>query len=192
MKITVILGSTRPNRKGERVAKWFLSQLKSSDHISYELMDLKNYPLPFYNEVESPDNLNGNYTNEVAKKWATIVNASDGFILITPEYNHGVSAVIKNALDYVYNEWKNKPISFVSYSNGLGAGIRAVEQLRLITNTLQMAPLQYAIHLPRVQELIDENGVATNNAINNGVAKLQNQIEWWATTLKNGRNIQAD
>ena len=192
MKISVILGSTRPNRQGERVAKWLMSQLNKDAQVNYELIDLKDYPLPFYNEIESPDKLKGNYSNDVAKQWAAKVNESDGFILITPEYNHGVAAVIKNALDFVYDEWKNKPISFVSYSNGLGAGIRAVEQLRLITNTLQMAPMQYAIHLPRVQDTIDESGNALNSIINNGVEKLQNQLEWWAFALKKARDNQVN
>jgi len=116
MKIAVILGSIRGIRRGGRVAKWLMPQLLKRKDIDVELLDLKDYPLPFYNESDSPEGLEGNYTNEIGKKWAEKIGEKDGFILITPEYNHGTSGVLKNALDWVYYEWNKKPVAFISYS----------------------------------------------------------------------------
>src|SRR6266480_3696365 len=132
MKIAVILGTTRKVRRGERVAKWLMPQLSKFEGINFELLDLRDYPLPFYAEDNSPDSLENGYSNETATKWAAKIGEADAFIIITAEYNHGPTAVLKNALDYVYKEWNQKPVGFVSYASGAAAGIRAVEQLRTI------------------------------------------------------------
>lgn len=115
MKIAVILGSIREIRRGGRVAKCLMSQLAQFKDIEFELLDLKDYPLPFFNESNSPQGLEGNYTNETAKKWAAKIGEADAFIIITPEYNHGTSGVLKNPLDWVYQEWNNNqlPLSVI-------------------------------------------------------------------------------
>src|SRR3989344_7658811 len=158
MKIGVILGSIREIRRGGRVAKWLTTQIKTYKNFEWELLDLKDYPLPFYNESNSPEGLEGNYTNKIGKKWAEKIGEFDGFIIITPEYNHGTPAVLKNALDWVYYEWNRKPVAFISYSPNSDGGIRAVEQLRLNSIELQMVPINQSIYITKVLDTLDENG----------------------------------
>lgn len=187
MKIGVILGSVRKIRRGGRVATWLMPQLKKIKEVEFELLDLRDYPLPFYSEDNSPEGLQGNYTNELAKKWAAKIGEMDGFLIITPEYNRGTSAVLKNALDWVYQEWNKKPVAFVSYAPGAAAGIRAVEQLRLNTIELQMAPMREAVHISNVLDTIDEKGNLLKGHYNERVAKVIDELVWWTKALKTAR-----
>lgn len=188
MKIGVILGSIRKIRRGERVAKWLMPQLAKFKEAEFELLDLRDYPLPFYSEDNSPDSLENGYTNEVAKIWAGKIGEKDGFIIINSEYNHGPAAVLKNALDWVYNEWVKKPVAFVSYAPGAGAGIRAVEQLRENVIELQMAPMREAIHISHVLNTIDEQGNLLKGHLNERVVIVMEQLLWWAKALKTARD----
>ena len=142
----VIIGSTRQNRFSEKPARYIFDELKKKENIQVELIDLRDWPLPFYDEVVSPAVNKGNYSNELGKKWAVKVGEADGYIMVTPEYNHGYSAVLKNALDWVFPEWNGKPVGFVSYGNVGGA--RAIEQLRQVVIELEMVPIRSAIHIP--------------------------------------------
>lgn len=187
MKIAIILGSIREIRRGGRVAKWLLLHLLKRNDAEVELLDLKDYPLPFFNESNSPEGLEGNYTNKFAKKWAAKIGASDGFIIITPEYNHGTSGVLKNALDWVYYEWNRKPVAFISYSPNAAGGIRAVEQLRQNVIELQMTPVPEAIHIPYILDTIDENGILLKGHFNERLEKLMIELLWWTNVLKTGR-----
>ncbi len=187
MKVAVILGSTRKMRRGERVAKWLMSQLAKVEGVEFELLDLRDYPLPFFAEDNSPDSLENGYSDPVATRWASKIGEADAFILIVSEYNHGPTAVLKNALDYVYNEWNKKPVSFVSYATGSGAGIRAVEQLREITVELQMAPMQAAVHIGRVLDIIDDNGNLLKGHYNERLTVVIEQLLWWAEALNSAR-----
>lgn len=187
MKVAVILGSIRKVRRGERVVKWLIPELKKIKDIRVELLDLRDYPLPFYAEDTSPDSLENGYSIDIATKWAAKIKEADAFIIITPEYNHGPPAVLKNALDYVYKEWNKKPVTFVSYAWGSAGGIRAVEQLRTITIELQMAPMQAAIHIGNVLQTIDENGKLLKGHYNERVAVIMEQLLWWAKALKTAR-----
>ncbi len=188
MKIGVLLGSIRKVRRGERVAKWLMPQLAKFKDVEFELLDLRDYPLPFYAEDNSPDSLENGYSNEVATKWAAKIGEKDAYIIITSEYNHGPAAVLKNALDYVYNEWVKKPVAFVSYAPGAGAGIRAVEQLRENTIELQMVPMREAVHISHVLDTIDENGNLLKGHYNERVDKVVEQLLWWAKALKAARD----
>ena len=188
MRIAVILGSIRKVRRGERVAKWLMSELKNFKDAEFELLDLRDYPLPFFDEVTSPDGLKGKYSTKVANKWAAKIKAADGFIIITPEYNHGPTAVLKNALDYVYNEWNKKPVTFMSYAYGSAAGIRAVEQLRQVTIELQMVPMQAAVHIGHVLETLDEEGNLVKSHLNERLKVVMEQLFWWANALKVARD----
>ncbi len=187
MKIGVILGSIRKVRRGGRVAKWLMPELSKIKEAKFELLDLRDYPLPFYAEDSSPDSLENGYTDEVATKWAAKIGEMDGFILIVSEYNHGPTAVLKNALDYVYKEWNKKPVGFVSYATGAAGGIRAVEQLRQVVVELQMAPMHTAIHITSVLDTIDEEGKLLKGNYNERVIKMVEQLLWWANALKTAR-----
>jgi len=188
MKIGVILGSIRKIRRGERVAKWLMPQLSQFKDVEFELLDLRDYPLPFYSEDNSPDSLENGYTNKMATKWAAKIGEKDAFIIIAAEYNHGPAAVLKNALDWVYNEWVKKPIAFVSYAPGAGSGIRSVEQLRENVIELQMAPMREAIHISHVLDTIDEKGNLAKGHYNDRVVIVVEQLLWWAKALKEARD----
>ncbi|MFN8310312.1 MAG: NAD(P)H-dependent oxidoreductase [Chitinophagales bacterium] len=128
MKTGIIIGSTRPNRLGEGVAAWVLEQSRQFHELEFEVLDLKAFELPLLNEPVPASASKGNYQHQHTRKWAEAVNACQSFVFVTPEYNHGTSAALKNAIDYLFQEWDGKPCAFVSY--GAAGGIRAVEQLR--------------------------------------------------------------
>jgi NAD(P)H-dependent FMN reductase len=145
-KIHVIIGSTRQNRFSEKPARYIFDELKKKEGIQVELIDLRDWPLPFFDEPISPARLKGNHSNDFVNKWAAKVGEADGYIIVTPEYNHGYPAILKNALDWVFAEWNKKPVGFVGYGNAGGA--RAVEQLRQVVIELQMVPMSNAIAIP--------------------------------------------
>lgn len=189
LKVKIILGSTRQNRFSDKPGAWILEEAKKKEGIDAEVLDLRDYPFPFFNEPMSPATVkDGAYSNEVAKEWATKIKEADAFIIITPEYNHGTSGVLKNALDYIYAEWNNKPVGFVSYG-GVG-GARSVEQLRQIAVELQMAPIRNSVHIPQHWNLLDEKGNLKENALlpfDKSLDSLFNQIIWWGQALKTAR-----
>jgi NAD(P)H-dependent FMN reductase len=133
-KIQVIIGSTRPGRVGEKIALWVMEQSKTQTDIEFELIDLAAWDLPFLDEPMPP--MMGMYTKDHTKKWAAKVSEADGFIFVTPEYNHGYPAALKNAIDFLHAEWNNKPVAFVGY--GVVGGARAIGQLNQVTTTLKM------------------------------------------------------
>lgn len=187
MKIGVILGSTRKVRRGERVAKWLMTQLQNFKEAEYELLDLRDYPLPFFAEDDSPDSLKNGYSTPVATDWAKKIGEKDGFVIITAEYNHGPAAVLKNALDYVYTEWNRKPVAFVSYATGSSGGMRAVEQLRTIVGELQMADMQAAVHITNVLDTLSEEGHLLKGHYNERLQTVMEEFIWWLDALKMAR-----
>ena len=140
-KIAIILGSTRPGRNGEAVARWVLEQASSRTDAQFELVDLRDHPLPHLDEA-APASM-GMYAQPHTKAWAATIAGYDGFVFVTPEYNHGTTGVLKNAIDYLYAEWTNKAAGFVSY--GSAGGARAVEQLRLVMGELQIADVRQQV-----------------------------------------------
>lgn len=191
IKIKVIVGSTRQNRFSEKPAYWIFEEVKKKGGVDVELLDLRDYPMPFYNEPTSPAMIkDGNYPNEIVKKWAEKIKEADAYIVVTPEYNHGYPAVLKNAMDHVYYEWNNKPVGFVSYG-GVG-GARSVEQLRLVAIELQMAPIRNAIHIPTpvYMSMMNEKAPVKPElfeSLKNAKDNFLNQLLWWARALKAAR-----
>jgi len=147
-QIGIILGSTRPNRNGEQVAGWVLDVASRRHDADFELLDLRDYPLPHLDEPVPPSL--GQYQNEHTQQWAAKIASFDGFVIVTPEYNHGIPGVLKNAIDYLYAEWNNKAVGFVSY--GSAGGARAVEHLRLVAGELQMADVRQQVTLSMMTE----------------------------------------
>lgn len=146
LKIQIIIGTTRPGRFSQKAADWIYVLAQKRKDIDSELVDLRDYPLPFYNESLSPKALQGKYDKESVKKWAEKISQADGYIIVTGEYNHGYPAVLKNALDYIYFPWNNKPVGFISY--GTVGGARSVEQLRQVAIELVMTPIRESINIP--------------------------------------------
>ncbi|HAM25263.1 MAG TPA: NADPH-dependent FMN reductase [Microbacteriaceae bacterium] len=143
LKIGIIIGSTRPGRNGEAVGRWVHEIASKRADADYELVDLLDYNLPHLDEG-MPASM-GQYANEHTRQWAEKVAEFDGFIFVTPEYNHGTSGVLKNAIDFIYGEWNNKSAGFVSY--GAVGGTRAVEHLRLVVGELQIADVRAQVAL---------------------------------------------
>jgi len=141
LKIGIIIGSTRPGRNGAQVAEWVAALASERTDATFELVDLLDYNLPHLDEAV-PASM-GQYANEHTRNWAEKVASFDGYIFVTPEYNHSTSGALKNAIDFVYGEWNNKAAGFVSY--GANGGTRAVEHLRLIVGELQIADVRHQV-----------------------------------------------
>ena len=190
LKISIIVGSTRQHRFSEKPAQWIYEEAKKLAGVEPELLDLRDYPLPFFDEIMGPSSLNGNYSSDGAKEWAKKVAEADAFVVVTPEYNHGYPGVLKNAFDYAYNEWNNKPVAFVSYG-GVG-GARSVEQLRQVVIELQMAPIRNAVHIPGAKLFPILMGKAEwkpreDAALQDDAKKMLTQLLWWGHALKAAR-----
>ena len=145
IKIKIILGSVRQGRFGQRPASWINEELKSWEGVEAELLDLKDYPMPFFDSPTSPAMMNMKYADEKVQKWSNKINDGEAFIIVSPEYNHGYSSVLKNAMDWLLPEWSRKPVGFVSY--GSASGARAIEQLRQVAIELNMVPIKKSIHI---------------------------------------------
>jgi NAD(P)H-dependent FMN reductase len=138
LRVGIILGSTRPGRNGEAVAKWVYEIARQRSDAEFEFVDLKDYPLPHLDDPIPPSV--GQPHPEHALAWAAKIASLDAFVFVTPEYNHSTSGVLKNAIDFLYPEWNNKVAGFVSY--GSAGGVRAVEHLRLVMAELQVATVR--------------------------------------------------
>src|SRR4026207_1494560 len=159
LKIKVIVGSTRANRFGEKPASWIFELARKRSDLDVELLDLRDYPLPFFEEAMPPGLAKDGYTNPAVVKWRDKIKEADGFIIVTPEYNHGYPAVLKNALDYTYFAWARKAVAFVSW--GSAGGARGVEQLRMVAVELDMVPIRFAGALPKSWVIPGMSGVGT-------------------------------
>lgn len=184
LDIKIILGSTRANRFGEKPAQWIHELAAARNELSVELLDLREYPLPFFEEPFPPGYAKDQYSNPDVIRWRDKVREGDGYIICTPEYNHGYPAVLKNALDYTYYSWARKPVAFVSWG-GVG-GTRGVEQLRLVTLELDMTPLRWAVHIPNPWLVKDIADIDTEQN-RNSAAALLDHLTWWGRALKAAR-----
>lgn len=190
LNLKVIVGSTREGRFSEKVLPWIARGLDEQEGISYEILDLRDYNMPFYDQPMSPAMVkDGAYGNEVVRNFAKKIGEADAYLIIAPEYNHGYSAVLKNALDSVYGEWSNKTVGFVSYGS-VGGG-RVVEQLRTVAVELQMAPVRNAVHIQAPWFLLDESGNLKEGALADYEKSLNGtleQLKWWGEALKVARS----
>jgi NAD(P)H-dependent FMN reductase len=178
-RIAVILGSTRPGRRGEQVAHWVLDHAKTRDDAEFELIDLLDYPLPHLDEPLPPSM--GQYQNPHTQDWATTVSGFDGFVFVTPEYNHSTSGVLKNAIDYLYAEWNNKAMGVVSY--GITGGTRAAEHLRLIAGELQLADVRTNVALSMITDFKDFSELAPVAHQAEALHTLLDQVIAWSQAL---------
>jgi NAD(P)H-dependent FMN reductase len=178
--VAIILGSTRPGRNGEAVAKWVHDLASTRTDAKFELVDLLDFNLPHLDEVLPPSL--GQYANEHTKAWAATIGRFDGFVFVTPEYNHSTSGALKNAIDYLYAEWNNKAAGFVSYGS-LG-GARAVEHLRLIMAELQVADVRAQVALSLVTDFVNYSEFAPNGYHVAEVTAMLDQVVAWSKALE--------
>jgi NAD(P)H-dependent FMN reductase len=198
LSIKVILGSTREGRFGDKPAHWILGEAARRPDVDAELLDLRDFPLPFFDRPQSPAREGGVYANPAVARWAEKIAPADAYIVVSPEYNRGYPAVLKNALDHLYPEWVRKPIGFVSYGNAGGA--RAVEQLRLVAIELQMWPIRNGLHLPlevylaAMREPVPPNPevfAPMKNMFGDRVAMFFDDLLWAARALRAARDQKA-
>ena len=191
LKILVILGSTREGRYGDKPARWLHDRLAADPRLAPELVDLRDWPLPFFDQPRAPARVtDGNYGNDVANRWAATVAAADGFAITAAEYNHGYTAVLKNALDWLAREWRRKPVTFLGY--GALGGARAVEQLRGVAVELELAPIRHAVHISREVLLATmKEPVPANPAlfapVEPAAAAMIEELVWWGRALRHAR-----
>jgi NAD(P)H-dependent FMN reductase len=153
--LTVIIGSTRPGRAGLPIAQWFVERARRQGGFEVEVADLAEIDLPLLDEPSHPRF--GNYLHQHTLDWSARIGRADAVVFVTPEYNHGYPASVKNAIDYLHNEWKYKPVGFVSYG-GVAAGTRAVQQLKQVVTALKMVPIAESVNIPFHVQFFDEDG----------------------------------
>jgi NAD(P)H-dependent FMN reductase len=183
VKIGIVVGSSRPGRKADAVARWVLGIARDNGGAEYEIIDIRDLSLPLLDE-EIPPSL-GQYSHDHTKQWALRVAEFDGYIFVTPEYNHSVPGALKNAIDFVYGEWNNKAAGFVSY--GSAGGIRAVEHLRLTMAELQVATVRNQVALSLFTDFVDFTEFAPSEFQRHTVVALVDQLIPWVAALKSVR-----
>ncbi len=188
--ISVIMGSIREGRFSEKPARWILQHLKKRDGVDARLLDLRDFPMPFFDQPVPPSTPGKQpYADENVKKWTAAIAESDGFVFVTPEYNYGAPAVLKNAIDWVYPEWNRKAAGFVSYGSAMGA--RSVQQLRETAIELQLAPVRSSVHIPVPTLWAHYKGGDVDAGLaelEKPAAKLIDDLLWWTAALKTARD----
>jgi NAD(P)H-dependent FMN reductase len=185
LNLKIIIGSTRPGRKGEPVANWFYDIAKQHTEFSSELLDLAKINLPFLDEPEHPRFKR--YQHQHTKDWSALIEPADAIVLVTPEYNYGYPAPVKNALDFIYQEWNYKPIGFVSYG-GIAAGTRSAQMLKQVANALQMVTMADNVNIPFIAKKVDEQGKFINDEITDKSANsMLKELYKLAVVLKQTR-----
>ena len=187
LNIGIIVGSTRPGRVGEQVAKWVLEQAQKKGGARFELVDIADANLPLLDEPVPPSM--GKYSKPHTKAWAARIAPLDGFVFVTPEYNHGTSGALKNAIDFLYAEWNNKAAGFVGY--GSAGGTRAVEQLRLVMAELQIADVRAQVMLSLHDDFESYSTFKPRDHHVKSLATMLDQLTAWATAMQGVRGKAA-
>lgn len=182
--IDVILGSTRKGRRGEQVWRWLLRHAEARPDLEVRAVDLKAWDLPHYDFPKVPSR--GEYEHPGQVAWGEHVAQADGFLLVTPEYNHGYPAALKNALDLVFAEWQRKPVAFATYG-GAGGGIRAAQQLTEVSVELGMVPLRSRVTIPRVFNAFGDDGRPADERLDAAAERVFDELQWWGSLLAAAR-----
>ena len=183
LRIGIITGSTRPGRKSGEVAAWLLDRAREHGGADYELVDIADYSLPLLDEPTPPSL--GKYTKDHTKAWAAKIGSLDGFVFVTPEYNHSTSGALKNAIDFLSAEWVNKAAGFVSY--GSAGGTRAVEHLRGIAGELQVADVRAQVMLSLFDDFEQFTTFKPRDVHGPSIEAMLTQLLGWAGALKDYR-----
>lgn len=186
-RIAIILGSTRPGRHGKAIADWVYESAQRRSDADYALVDLLDYPLPHLDEPLPASA--GQYANEHTANWARTINGFDGYVFVTPEYNHSTTGVLKNALDYLYTEWNDKAAGFVSY--GAAGGVRAVEHLRLVAAELQLATVRSQVALSFSTDFENFQTFAPAASQADALGVTLDQVTAWASALATLRSTRS-
>lgn len=180
MKVGIVIGSTRPGRKAEAVARWVHGIAATRRDAQFELVDIQEFHLPLLDEALPP--MMGQYAHAHTKAWAAAIAACDAFVFVTPEYNHATSGALKNAIDYLFAEWNNKSAGFVSY--GSAGGARAVEQLRLVLGELKVADVRAQVLLSLFTDFENFSTFKPDPRHEKSVHAMLDEVVAWGRALK--------
>ncbi len=191
LKLKIILGSTREGRFSDAAGAWALEQAKKHDGFEAEVLDLRDYEMPFFDQMATPSSKTEPYSHPAVAKWTAKIAEADAFVIIAPEYDRGVPAVLKNAFDWVFGEWQKKPIGFVGY--GTTGGSRSVDSLRTSAIELQMVPVRTAVHITAHWTLRENfTGPLKPGSLDQfegGAAMMLGQLKEWGVATRTMRNI---
>jgi NAD(P)H-dependent FMN reductase len=180
LKIGIIVGSTRPGRKADAVAKWLHNLLAARKDAEFQIVDIADYNLPLLDEPVPPSM--HQYSKEHTKRWSAKIDSLDGFIFVTPEYNHGTSAALKNAIDFLFREWNNKAAGFVGY--GSAGGVRAGENLRLVMAEVKVATVRAQVALSLFNDFENYTTFKPHEHHDKVVHAVADEVVAWATALQ--------
>jgi NAD(P)H-dependent FMN reductase len=183
LKLAIIIGSTRPERVGEAVSRWVYELAQKRSDAKFELVDIRDFNLPLLDEPVPPSQ--GKYSKEHTKKWAAKIASFDGYVFVTPEYNHGICGALKNAIDFLYAEWNNKAAGFVGY--GSAGGVRAVEHLRLVMAEVQVATVRNQVMLSLHDDFENYSVFKPRAFHEKSVGQVFDQVIAWGGALKSLR-----
>jgi NAD(P)H-dependent FMN reductase len=190
-KLQIIIGSTRPTRAADRVAPWVIERATAHGDFEVEVIDLRDWPLPIFAENLGTigDFGDPTYSEPIVRRWNKKIKEADAYLVITPEYNHSVPGVLKNAFDNVFVSFafRNKPLVAVGYSGGIAGGVRAIEHLAQIAIEAEMAPLRASVIIPQVTDAFDDRGEPVNPLTDISLRVALDDLAWWSAALKRAR-----
>jgi NAD(P)H-dependent FMN reductase len=187
LNLAIVVGSTRPGRVGEAVARWVYGLAQQRGDAEFELVDIQQFNLPLLDEPIPPSQ--GKYSKEHTKNWAAKVASFDGYVFVTPEYNHGISGALKNAIDFLYAEWNNKAAGFVGY--GSAGGVRAVEHLRLVMAEVQVATVRNQVMLSLRDDFENYSVFKPRDFHEKTLGQVFDQVIDWGGALRSLREKRA-
>lgn len=191
LKLQIIIGSTRSGRNADAVCRWFVPIARSHGAFEVETLDLRDWPLPFFQETLASvgDFSNPTYSDPLVKRWNDKIGEADAYIVVTPEYNHSIPAVLKNAIDSVFFSFRfrHKPVAFVGYSLGVTAAARAVEHLNQVMLETEAIPVRIPTLVPLVQNAFNAEGQPSNSMTGVSLAVMLDDLAWLGKALKNAR-----
>jgi NAD(P)H-dependent FMN reductase len=191
MRLQIIIGSTRPTRAADRVAPWVIDRAQAHGAFEVEVLDLRDWPLPMFSEhfgtigdIQDPT-----YSDPIVRRWNQRIKQSDAYLIVTPEYNHSIPGVLKNAIDSVFISFgfRGKPMAVVGYSGGVAGGVRAIEHLAQIAVEAEMVPMRPSVIIPQVLEAFDADGEPINPLTDVSLQVTLDDLAWWAVALSQAR-----
>jgi NAD(P)H-dependent FMN reductase len=191
LNLKIIIGSTRPGRAADPVAAWIGQVAREHGAFDVDVLDLRDWQLPVFGETFATlgDPANPTFSVPEVRRWNDAIGAGDAYLFITPEYNHSVPAVLKNAIDSVFATFgfRNKPAAFLAYSGGIGGGIRAIEHLAHIAIEAELVPLRNNVVIPFVGAAFGPDGAPVDDRAQLAAKVMLDDLAWWGTTLQRAR-----
>ncbi|HUZ20531.1 MAG TPA: NAD(P)H-dependent oxidoreductase [Acidimicrobiales bacterium] len=189
--LQVIVGSTRPTRSADLVTPWVVERAKAHGAFDVDVIDLRDWPLPMFAEHLGTigDFADPTYSEPIVRAWNERVKRGDAYLVVTPEYNHSIPGVLKNAIDSVFVSWalRNKPLATVAYSGGIAGGVRAIEHLAHIAIEAEMVPLKASVVIPDVTHAFDDAGQPTETMTDVALSVVLEDLAWWSDALGRAR-----